>query len=246
MTQDAWQTRGWIRILLWMQGLTGVGVQLESGARIAAFLMSCRERSRVRARTATAFAATDWGAAFEEILDDGACPDRVRSINHTWRRLLARAQEEGSDFCLLLEDDLDFNLHLKCNLSRWLPLVRAWADRPFFGSLYNPQRSYLLRDAAEQFIVAEPWGFWGTQAIVLSRVTVSYVLRAWDESLAADLMLARAAARVAPLYQHIPSLVQHTGDVSTWGGIQHVALDFDRHFRAAERPRAAQPLAHAW
>jgi len=200
----------------------------------------------VRAQTAAAFAATDWGAAFEEIIDDGACPDRVRSINRTWRRMLERAQAEGSEFCLLLEDDLDFNVHLRCNLSRWRPLARASADRPFFGSLYNPQRSYLLRQVAEHFIVAEPWGFWGTQGIVLSRATVGYVLREWDESQAADLMLARAAARVSPLYQHVPSLVQHTGHVSTWGGIQHAAADFDRHFCAAASPRVDYRPAHAW
>lgn len=217
---------------------TGAGAAL----RIDAFLMSCPARAETRARTRESFAQTDWQGPLVEVIDDGAVADKVGAITATWRRLLERALEGGADFCLLTEDDLEFNPCLRHNLLAWQPLRSASANRPFFGSLYNPQRNYLFRNDAEHFQICEPDGFWGSQAVLLSRVLVRYLLSAWAPTVAADVLLARTAARVTALYQHIPSLAQHTGFQSTWGGIQHIAHDYDPRFRAAPRaPEAPRP-----
>jgi hypothetical protein len=222
------------------------GRQSVSGIAIDAFLMSCAARAAVRAATLASFARTDWARPLVEVIDDGRTGDRVHAINSTWRRLLERALESEADFFLLLEDDLEFNRHLLHNLSAWRPLREASGNGAFFGSLYNPQRSFRLRDAAQHFSVAEPYEFWGSQALVLSRGTVGYILRSWDPYRAADILVAQRAAQVSPLYQHVPSLVQHTGTVSTWGGIQHAAADYEPNFRVESQPLFALRAQVVW
>jgi hypothetical protein len=194
-----------------------------AAVRIEAFMMSCPARAEVRARTRDSLLRSDWYGPLVEVIDDGVVADKVGAITATWGRMLGRALESGADFCLLLEDDVEFNPNLRHNLLAWQPLRLASANQPFFGSLYNPQRNYLFRDDAEHFQVCEPEGFWGSQAVLLSRVLVRYVLAAWEPTVAADVLLARTAARVTALYQHTPSLAQHTGFHSTWGGIQRRA-----------------------
>lgn len=196
-----------------------------------ALLMSCPPRSVVRAATVASFARTDWQGGLEEVIDDETSGDRLRGITRTWRRLMQRALECDADFYLMMEDDLELNVHIEHNLRRWAPLRGKAGNQPFFGSLYNPQRPFIIRRDALNYFVADPNDFWGTQAIVVSRATVGYLLRFWDDGAVADIMMSRLAARVSAIYHHAPSLAQHTGNVSTWGGIQHTAADYDPLFR---------------
>ena len=209
--------------------------------KIAALLMSCPERAAVRARTLETFRGTDFGAEPEVILDDRTQPEPTRGITATWRRMLQRALELDADHYLLLEDDLELNPHLRHNLCSWGPLLDSDPRLAFYGSLYNPARAYLRRNGARNYFIADPGDVWGSQALVLSRGSVGYILRFWDEeSGAADIKMSRLAARVGPIYYHVPSLVQHTGAVSTWGGITHHAPDFDPTFKAlAPGPKLA-------
>ena len=49
-----------------------------------------------------------------------------------------------------------------------------------------------------------------------------------------DIRMSRLAGRFRPpLFYHAPSLVQHLGTVSTWGGGFHEAPDFDPDWKAA-------------
>jgi hypothetical protein len=49
-----------------------------------------------------------------------------------------------------------------------------------------------------------------------------------------DIKMSRLAARGGwPIYYHSPSLVQHIGRVSTWGGGYHYAPDFEPQFQAS-------------
>jgi hypothetical protein len=62
----------------------------------------------------------------------------------------------------------------------------------------------------------------------------SHLLKHWGEEVgAADLRMPRIAARICPVYMHAPSLVQHVGGESTWGGPFHQAHDFDQSWKAA-------------
>jgi hypothetical protein len=203
--------------------------------------MSCRERAALREQTVASFARTDWtGAPLQTILDDGSVSDRVAAIANTWRRTVTAARESDADYCLLMEDDLEINGPIEHNIRNWAPLRAGRPDWPLFASLYNPGHAVLRRHYAEHYLVADPWAFWGNQALVASRATLAYLLRFWDdEGGPADLKMARLAARVGPLYYHAPSLVQHLGDVSTWGGIRHQSPDYDATFRAPDAALAA-------
>jgi hypothetical protein len=211
--------------------------------KLAAFLMSCRERTPVREATIASFARTDWrGAPLVTMLDDGTVTERLAAITRTWWRMVTAAHETGADYCLLMEDDLELNLHIEHNLRNWAPLRSGRPDWPFFASLYNPAHAVLRRHYGQNYLVADPWAFWGAQAIVVSRTTLAYLLRFWDdEDGPPDIKMPRLQARVGPVYYHAPSLVQHVGDVSTWGGIRHQSPDYDAKFCAA----SAAPTAAA-
>ena len=151
--------------------------------KLAAFLMSCPERADVRAATLRSFASTDWSDNVEVLIDQRGGPQvqHLQNIAATWRRLVELALGRDADFYLLLEDDLEFNLHLEHNLRCWAPLRLRHGKMPFFASLYNPARAYLWRNDAEHYFVADPYQVWGSQAVVVSRASADYFLRHWDE-----------------------------------------------------------------
>jgi hypothetical protein len=81
--------------------------------------------------------------------------------------------------------------------------------------------------------VLHPAGCWGAQALLVSRALARYFLDHWSEGQGPpDLRMPRLAGRFVPIYCHQPSLVQHVGRASTWGGIAHEAVDFERDWRA--------------
>jgi hypothetical protein len=134
-----------------------------------------------------------------------------------------------ADFALVLEDDLDFNLHLRWNLERWSPIVGRSLH---FGSLYNPNiRSSC--DGVDHF-VADPGACYGSQAYLFSRNAITLVLANWDQVIGMqDIKVTRLIGGAGLLiYYHRPSLVQHLGTKSVWGGGFHFATDFDRNWKA--------------
>jgi hypothetical protein len=200
----------------------------------AAYVVTCDERRAALEETLANLRGTDWSAPPHIQVDDGAAPDKLARIHATWIKVLEQVATGATDFALVLEDDLDFNVHLGHNLGAWAPLQGRDGNTPFFGSIYNaadhPAR---WRPAGQPFFIARPRQVWGAQAVILSRLTAAYCLRHWaEEGGAADLRMPRLASRLAPVYVHTPSLVQHMGGSSTWGGPFHQAGDFDRDWRA--------------
>jgi hypothetical protein len=70
---------------------------------------------------------------------------------------------------------------------------------------------------------------------VLSLDTARFVAEHWHEVEGMqEIKMSRLAGRGGwQIYYHLPSLVQHVGQQSTWGGGYHYAPDFDQHFLAA-------------
>jgi hypothetical protein len=206
--------------------------------RLAAYMVTCDERCAVCDETLARFRATDWGCDPELQIDDGTAPDKLARIHATWLKVLERVATGAADFALILEDDLDFNLHLRNNLLCWEPLRGRDGATPFFGSIYNASnRPAFWRPERKAYFVAHPQQVWGAQAVLVSRRMADYFLEHWSEETgAADLRMPRLGSRLAPVYFHAPSLVQHVGGASgasTWGGPFHQAEDFDREWRAA-------------
>jgi hypothetical protein len=196
-------------------------------------MYSCLQRRLLRRQTISDFRATDWNDALVIEIDRLRCGQAHERILGTGYRLLRRAIEAGPDLILLLEDDLRFNRHLRSNLERWHPLAGIGRRDFFFGSLFNPRvrERECHRDRA--YIVAEPRSVFGSQALVLSWASARYMIEHWDAvDGPLDFKLSRLAAQVGPIYFHWPSLVQHVGYSSTWGGPFFRAFDFQPDWTA--------------
>ncbi len=200
--------------------------------RIAAVMMSCPERDEMRHQTLANLARTDWDGepVLVQMDEDGGSDHRSRQ-ERCARLALKRALETPCDYILFLEDDLDFNRHIRHNLLHWRP-VRA--GMVALAGLYNPR----LREAAFDFPnrarIVLPEGVFGSQAFLLSKPTADYVVRHWHRvGGLQDIKISRLAGRLKqPILYHAPSLVQHIGSQSVWGGGFHQASDFDPDWRA--------------
>ena len=191
-------------------------------------MLSCAEREQVRLRTLQNLKRTDWKAKPHIEIDDTTFEQRQERQEHAALRLLREAVARESEFLLFLEDDLELNRNLRHNLQRWYPLMYAGRGDHFFGSIYNPGVAHEWRDDDRAFFVAQPECVYGSQAFILSLDTARYIVAHWFEVPGMqDFKMSRLAARVCSIYYHIPSLVQHVGLVSTWGGTYHKANDYD-------------------
>ncbi len=207
---------------------------------IAAYMASCVDREAVREQTLLRLHQTDWGERPWVEIDQSISDNKQQRQVQTVFSLLKRAVQEASEFILILEDDLEFNHHLRHNLQCWLPLRQVRQDAHFFGSLYNPNVRELVRNEGCAFFVADPAAVYGSQAIILSLATARHILDNWN-SIAGmqDIKASRLAAQVTPLYYHTPSLIQHSKVASTWGGVWHQACDYNEEWRAQPAIEAA-------
>src|SRR3954454_11319303 len=95
---------------------------------IVAYMLSCRARDGVREQTLARLAATDWSGEAVVVMDEVVAERAQERQERTSRRLLERARDDGAAFVLFLEDDLEFNAHLRHNLLAWHPRLAAGPD----------------------------------------------------------------------------------------------------------------------
>ncbi len=196
------------------------------GPRLVACMISCADRQSLREQTLQRLAASDWGDAGLHLeLDANRFERRQERQTQTSLLALQHSLDYDADYVLFLEDDLDFNQHLRHNLEHWMPLRQGSLA---LASLYNPGVRELAYDVPNHAAVVSSNAIYGSQAFILPRRTAAYVLRHWDEVEGMqDIKLSRLAGRLPrPIYYHVPSLVQHLGKQSVWGGRFHQALDF--------------------
>jgi len=200
--------------------------------RIQTCMISCAERGRIRRQTLRNLAATDWGDAPVMVqLDRGEFRSRRERQTHTaWLALAAGAQGDA-EYLLFLEDDLEFNRSLRHNLERWEPLRRREVT---LAGLYNPGVPALAHDVPRHASIVSCNSIFGSQAFLISVAAARFMVRRWHEvSGMQDIRIARLAGLLeAPIFYHVPSLVQHVGKRSVWGGKFHQAKDFDPEWRA--------------
>ena len=207
-------------------------------AEIVAFMGSVTTRRDVREQTLRNLRGTDWGVEPRVVLDRARHAEAKLRSTDTIREALERAaQTAGWDLVLFLEDDLEFNRHLRHNLLHWPPILDLEPDAHFCASLYDPGIGSLdpTNDGATHRIV-EPMLAYGSQAVVLSRPTVNWILDGFRNHYGlGDIRVVHLAARKTPVHYHLPSLVQHRQVPSHWGGVAHHAENFSEDFRAVER-----------
>ena len=196
---------------------------------ISAVMISCPDRAAVRQKTLQALAATDWGGHQVHVeVDRGRLERRQDRQTETSRLALLRSLEMPGGYVLFLEDDLEFNTHLVENLSRWEPLQSGLIT---LAGLYNPNVGQ--PENSDSWFIAEPEKIYGSQGFLLSKETVRFSLEHWAEVEGMqDMKISRLAARMGrAIFYHAPSLVQHVGEQSVWGGRFHQAADFDACWR---------------
>jgi hypothetical protein len=199
---------------------------------IHAVMISCQERNHLREQTLRNLARTDWDHAPVYVqMDQGAGENFQRRQTRCARLALERGLASSADYVLFLEDDLDFNRHLFHNLRNWPPIHSRHAC---LASLYNPNIREVACDVPNRSRLVASGCVFGSQALLISCKAVGYILRHWHEiNGMQDIRISRLAGRLqARVFYHAPSLVQHLGRKSLWGGPYHTAKDFDPEWKA--------------
>ena len=203
-----------------------------SAPNIQAVMISCHERNRLREQTLHNLSQTDWDHALVHVqIDPGTGEDFQRRQTRCARLALEQGFASGADFVLFLEDDLDFNRHLHHNLLTWPPIHSRLAC---LASLYNPNIRELACDVPNRSRLVAPTCVFGSQALLISNKAVAHILRHWNSIRGMqDIRISRLAGRLQTVvFYHAPSLVQHLGKKSLWGGTYHLAKDFDPEWKA--------------
>lgn len=210
---------------------------------IAACMITCPDREVVCRHTLQNLATSDWGQAKVLVqMDNGQLHRAEDRQAHTALLALQRGLELCADYVLFLEDDLDFNRYLLQNLLAWEPVRRRAVT---LAGLYNPGLPALACSRKHCLSVVAPTAVFGSQAFLLSRRATRFLVEHWGEVEGMqDIKMSRLAGRLGkPLFYHHPSLVQHVGATSMWGGPFHQADDFDPDWRSqtAEESMCRQP-----
>lgn len=200
--------------------------------RIQAVMISCVERSELCKQTVENLRRTDWGDLPLHVqVDEARGKDYEKRQTRCAFLALSTALKRQTDYVLFLEDDLDFNRHLRHNICNWLPLREGSVD---LGGLYNPRLREIGCDPRTHSRVIPKSCIYGSQAFLISRPALTHIVQNWGrvEGLQ-DIKISRLAARLGkPILYHAPSLVQHVGAQSVWGGKFHQAMDFDQNWRS--------------
>ncbi len=200
--------------------------------KIKAVMISCVERDQLRPQTLANLAATDWGDNPVWVQMDQALTERRQDRQEqTAFRALEKSLTFEADYILFLEDDLDFNKHLRHNLESWYPLRNGGIT---LAGLYNPNIGWWRNEQQDHYLVVDHNTIYGSQCFLLSKKAIEYCLKHWIEVVGMqDMKISRLAARMDhPIYYHTPSLVQHVGAQSVWGGCYHQAVDFHPTWKA--------------
>lgn len=228
-----WRHPGW---------LSGSPAPVSRPPSILAAMISCAERGEMRAQTLERLRRSDWGDRPVHVqMDEGTNPDRVARIAEVGRAALTRLAAEDPDYALLFEDDVDFNRYLLENLLAWAPLRHGEVT---LASLCNFGLAPLAADAHRHFVVVDPRAMFGSQGYLISRPALRFMLDHWGEApKPLDFKVTELAGRFGrPVLYHSPSLVQHVGRESVWGGSWKESPDFDATWRAARTPSIGVPL----
>jgi hypothetical protein len=201
--------------------------------KIAAVVITCPGREELCQATVDALRATAWPESWPILVsrDAGVEGTRQHRQQMNARSAIAASIALEPDFIMFLEDDVVFNAYVGHNLTQWRPVRERWLG---MASLYNPTVHEAERCDAEHWFRADAGAVYGSQAYVFALDTARYVAEHWHEIEGMqDIKMSRLAARGGwSIYYHSPSLVQHVGLESTWGGGYHYAPDFDAQFKA--------------
>ena len=200
--------------------------------RIRAYIITCNHRNAVCARTLCNFARTDWGSPPEVTFSLRDSPNAHERWQGATATILQSVRADDSDYFLFLEDDLDFNRHLRHNLINWEPLRQRKA---IVASLDHPKVAVDSTNEADHYSISERRAFLTGDALLFKRDAALRILEdASTNSETGVCTISELAQRWMsgkPLYYHRPSLVQRKPENR---GLcdDRTAVDFDPDFKA--------------
>jgi hypothetical protein len=207
----------------------------QSGSiRIEACIISCSPRAESLDKTLRNLRASDWAdrPVHVEMDRSADASPQIRQTETAFAALQAMVRTPATHV-LFLEDDVQFNFNVVHNLVNWRPLAQGLT---LFASLYNPGGRPLACSFRDNYSIGSTNTCFGSQALVIARDALKFVLDHWNEIEGMqDIRISRLIAKLQPqMFYYTPSLVQHVGKESTWGGGFHSAGDFDPVWKAPD------------
>ena len=203
--------------------------------KIDVIIMTCPGREAIFELTKASLKNTDWPRDREIFVsnEQGNYTDKRDRLTCNAKNALTMGLDlikNQQDRVLILEDDVGLNSHIHHNLQNWKPLTE---ENFRFGSLYNPNVGVISINKPMNYFIANPNTCYGSQAYIFSKACIEHCLAKWDsiEGMT-DIRITRLSAQVGPLFYHVPSLVQHLGRESAWGGHFHYTSDYSQQFSA--------------
>ena len=196
-------------------------------------IMTCPERRDLLENTLRSWGKTDAAHCSPLVcLDSNLRLATQTRMTRNGLTALKLALYQEPDFVLFLEDDIEFNVHLLHNLQCWSALAINPPSN-FFGSLYDPNLPFLSRQGDCSTVHQQ--AAWGSQALIFRHFVAEYFIKHWEKAAGlVDSRMYALANRCGKLLFHYPSLVQHVGEKSTWGGFPHVSGSFKADHKADE------------
>jgi hypothetical protein len=197
---------------------------------VKVIVVSCLERRAELAETLYRISSTDFPGQPIVWVDPGDRAERASATRHArWRRVVFERTLATYDdeMFVFLEDDVAPARDWFARLSSWTPLGREL----LFGSLYASRDVGINLDGRTRH--ADGKGFFGGQAIVVSRAFLKLVLASWDSERAGELpnwdkvMGSIAHYHGVPATYHRPSLFDHRCAPSLVGSEPHISFDFE-------------------
>jgi hypothetical protein len=198
---------------------------------VKVFLFTCPERIAEATATLRELEQTDFpGQPFVRMDAGDGLPSAARNARHRRSALAAMLADFPLErLFLMLEDDIEFNVAWWEHLQQWKPLRRE----RLCASLYRPA-GLPASGTLDRCADGPGLGFYGGQAVILSRGFAETVLRRWDDPQPSGLpnwdkrVGAAAAAERLPITYHVPCLVQHRCAPSLVGSVPHRSACFSR------------------
>ena len=143
--------------------------------------------------------------------------DKIKAQLENTKQALDWANSQECDYVLFCEDDIEINKHIVFNLENWKPVKYGYA---LISTLYDNLQHLpgMTRDNIRQLV---PSNFGESQAILIKKSFLPLILSNWETHHPKQLHGFRIYHTLflvdQNLYMHTPSLVQHTGQISSWG-----------------------------
>lgn len=198
-----------------------------------AVMISFEESKRCRRQSLQNLDATDWARGvvhvqIEKSRDNHNCEQRLADCAYL---ALKESLRRNADYILLLEDAVEFNLHIRHNLEQWSFLKSGLIA---VAGLCNPGVRELACDIQNNARIVDSDRHFESAAFLFSREAVVHLVTHWKEVNGTwhNKIAYLASEFKKRILFHVPSLVQRIVREPAQGRVLKPAVDFDFNWKA--------------